>query len=126
MQESYGLHKIYKEDGVILGRGNVSDDIAEMSGVPLSSVAIFFAQFVKGFAKSSFNDFVDFPDDLDEIYKITNLYSKLGLPGTCGSMDCTHITWHNCPKQMINSCKGREKHATIKFQVVKRNEKPGQ
>ena len=34
----------------ILGRGNVTDDIAEMSGVPPSSIARFFAQFVKGFA----------------------------------------------------------------------------
>ena len=51
-----------------------------MSGVPQSSVARFFAQFVKGFAKAYFDDFVYFPDQLDEFYKITNLYSKLSLP----------------------------------------------
>jgi hypothetical protein len=33
-------------------------------------------------------------------------------------MDCTHVTWLKCPKELINSCKGREKHATVKFQVV--------
>jgi len=102
----------------ILGRGNVADDIAEMSGVPPSSVARFFGQFVIGFCHHYFNEFVYFPEKVDELREITNLYAKLGLPGTCGSMDCTHITWHKCPKKMINSCKGREKNATIKFQVV--------
>jgi len=102
----------------ILGRGNVADDIAEMSCVPRSSVSKFFMQFVKGFSEHYFDDFVYFSDSLDKISEVTNLYAKLGLPGTCGSMDCTKVIWYNCPKNMTNSCKGRELHPTIKFQVV--------
>jgi hypothetical protein len=102
----------------ILGRGNVADDIAEMSCIPRSSVSKFFMQFVKSFSEHYFDDFVYFPDSLEKISEITNLYAKLGLPGTCGSIDCTKVIWYNCPKNMTNSCKGRELHPTIKFQVV--------
>ena len=102
----------------ILGRGNVADDIAEMSGIPRSSVSKFFLQFVHGFCKHYKEFFIHFPNTEVEFSDITNLYAKLGLPGTCGSMDCTHVTWLKCPKELINSCKGREKHATVKFQVV--------
>ena len=102
----------------ILGRGNVADDIAEMSGVPRSSVSKFFLQFVHGFTKHYMKYFINFPDKEEEISNITNLYAKLGLPGTCGSMDCTHVVWVKCPKNLNHCCKGREKHATVKFQVV--------
>ena len=102
----------------ILGRGNVADDIAEMSDIPRSSVSKFFLQFVHGFCKHYKEFFIHFPNTEVEFSDITNLYAKLGLPGTCGSMDCTHVTWLKCPKELINSCKGREKHATVKFQVV--------
>ena len=102
----------------ILGRGNVADDIAEMSGVPRSSVSKFFLQFIHGFNHHYHDAFISFPKTFQQLSLITKLYAKLGLPGTCGSMDCTHIVWYNCPKNLINHCKGREKHSTVKFQVV--------
>ena len=46
------------------------------------------------------------------------LYGKLGLPGTVGSMDCTHVLWSNAAKNVINSSRGKEKKATLAFQVV--------
>jgi hypothetical protein len=104
--------------GRILGRGNVADDIAEMSGVPRSSVSKFFLQFVHGFTKHYKDYFISFPETEEQISDITNLYAKLGLPGTCGSMDCTHVAWYKCPKNLIHCCKGRKTHATVKFQVV--------
>ena len=33
-------------------------------------------------------------------------------------MDCTHVVWIKCPKNLMHCCEGREKHATVKFQVV--------
>jgi hypothetical protein len=34
------------------------------------------------------------------------VYEKLGLPGCIGSMDCTHVLWHRCPKVIRNVCTG--------------------
>ena len=42
----------------ILGRGNVADDIAEMSGVPRSLVSKIFLQFIHGFNHHYHNDFI--------------------------------------------------------------------
>ena len=47
-----------------------------------------------------------------------SIYNKIGIPGTVGSMDCTHLKWTNCPPHLINGCKGKEKYATLAFQVV--------
>ena len=37
---------------------------------------------------------------------------------TVGSMDCTHISWSNALKHMINTTRGKEKESTLSFQVV--------
>ena len=62
----------------MLGRGNFGDDIAEMSGLPLSSVYHFFHEFVDKFATCFADEFIKFPsgDDLDEV---ASLYGRLGL-----------------------------------------------
>ena len=58
-----------------------------------------------------------FPSD-EELKKVLALYAKIGLPGTVGSMDCTHLTWSNAAKHIINTTRGKEKEATLSFQVV--------
>ena len=101
----------------MLGRGNYGDDIAEMSGLHLSSVYYFFHEFIDKFATYFADEFIKFPsgDDLDDV---SNLYSKIGLPGSVGSMDCTHLEWINCPSNLMHSCKGKEPFASRAFQVV--------
>ena len=92
----------------ILARGNCGDDIEEMSGIKESSVYYFFKEFIEKFSTAFFDKFVQFPKK-DELQKIMSLYNKIGIPGTVGSMDNTHLKWTNCPKHLINGCKGKEK-----------------
>ena len=92
----------------ILARGNCGDDIEEMSGIKESSVYYFFKEFIEKFSTAFFDKFVQFPKK-DELQKIMSLYNKIGIPGTVGSMDCTHLKWTNCPQHLINGCKGKEK-----------------
>ena len=42
----------------IMGRGNVCDDIAEMSGVPESTCSVIFHRFCTQFAKNFFDEYV--------------------------------------------------------------------
>ena len=101
----------------MLARGNCADDIEEMSGVPMSTVYNIFHVFVENFSTIFLDKFVSFPKD-EELIKVMALYGKLGLPGTVGSMDCTHVLWSNAAKNVINSSRGKEKKATLAFQVV--------
>jgi len=98
-------------------RGNYGDDVSEMSGLPMSSIYNFFHQFVDKFSTYYFNTFVYFPKG-DELAAIIAIYAKIGLPGTIGSIDCTHLEWARCPKQLNHSCKGKEQSPTLAFQVV--------
>lgn len=90
----------------ILARGNVYDDIAEMSGLGLSTVASIYLQFINNFVKEFFTEFVSPPEgrELEEVMKI---YEVLGPPGAIGSMDCTHIDWGRCPVELHHSCRGK-------------------
>ncbi len=74
----------------MLARGNCGDDIEEMSGIKQSSVYYFFKEFIEKFSAAFFDKFVHFPKK-DELHKIMSLYNKIGIPGTVGSMDCTHL-----------------------------------
>jgi len=98
----------------MLGRGNFGDDIAEMSGLPLSSVYHFFHEFVDKFATCFADQFIKFPDG-DDLDEVASLYGRLGLPGSVGSMDCTHLRWTNCPPNLMNSCKGKEPFPSFHF-----------
>ena len=89
----------------ILGRDNCADDISEFLNIGESTVYPIFKQFLSGCVKYLYPSYVYVPvdDDLDEVRRV---YEKLGLPGCVGSMDCTHILWHRCPKIIRNNCTG--------------------
>lgn len=90
----------------ILARGNVYDDIAEMSGIGNSTVASIYLQFINNFVKEFFEEFV-YPPQGEELQEVMKIYEVLGLPGAIGSMDCTHIDWGRCPVELFHSCKGK-------------------
>jgi len=89
----------------ILGRDNCADDISEFLNIGESTVNTIFKQFVDGCVKKLYNKYVYIPDG-EELDRIRLVYEKLGLPGCIGSMDCTHILWHRCPKMMRNNATG--------------------
>ena len=89
----------------ILGRDNCADDISEYLNIGESTVNNIFKQFVNGCVKYLYTKYVYVPDG-EELDRVRSVYEKLGLPGCIGSMDCTHILWHRCPKIMRNNATG--------------------
>ena len=89
----------------ILGRDNCADDISEFLNIGESTVYPIFKQFVDGCVKYLYSKYVHVPDG-EELDRVRIVYEKLGLPGCIGSMDCTHIYWHRCPKMMRNNATG--------------------
>jgi hypothetical protein len=61
---------------------------------------------------------MDSLENLIQLEKILNEYAQIGLPGCCGSMDCTHIKWNQCPDEERHHAKGKEGFPTLAFQVV--------
>ena len=101
----------------MLGRGKYADDISEMSGIPVSSVYRFFHAFVDKFSSFYYDSFVKFPSG-DELAAVNALYAKIGLPGTCGSIDCTHLRWDRCPNVNRNNYIGKEGFPSIAYEVI--------
>lgn len=89
----------------ILGRDNCADDISEYLNIGDSTINTIFKQFVKGCVKYLYKKYVYIPEG-EELDQIALVYEKLGLPGCIGSMDCTHVLWHRCPKIIRNVCTG--------------------
>ena len=89
----------------ILGRDNCADDISEFLNIGESTVYPIFKQFLAGCVKYLYPKYVYVPKE-EELNEVRKVYEKLGLPGCIGSMDCTHILWHRCPKVIRNNCTG--------------------
>jgi hypothetical protein len=94
----------------ILARGNVFDDVAEMSAVAKSTVVDIFKQFVRGFSKHR-DMFIKFHTE-QRLQASMNVYSNLGFPGAFGSMDATHVRLWKCPEFAKNLCEGKEGYYT--------------
>ena len=101
----------------ILARGNVLDDINEFSTVGLSTSCVIFKVFVTNFALYFKDAFIYMPED-EDLKDVMKVYNRLGFPGCIGSMDCTHIRWLACPKELTNLCTGKEHYPTLSFQVI--------
>jgi len=101
----------------MLARGNVVDDIVELSKASEWSVRHIFKTFVTNFAKHFRSAFIRMPTG-EELNAVLAIYQKLGFPGCIGSMDCTHVKWLCCPAELTNLCTGKEGFPTLSFQIV--------
>jgi hypothetical protein len=124
----------------LLGSGTHNSIISECNGMFIgeSTCNSILHQFVGGMTEKFFDVYVNFPTG-DGLAKVMDTYRRLGLPGACGSMDCTHIFWGMCPKKLTHVCTGevvqllftclfnyfnyiiligKEKKPTLSFQVV--------
>ena len=101
----------------ILARGNVVDDIVELSDLGATTVRNIFKAFVVNFDKHFKKEFIKMPEG-EELSQILNVYSRLGFPGAVGSMDCTHIPWLSCPSELTNLCVGKDPRPSLSFQVL--------
>jgi len=89
----------------ILGRDECNDSVAEYLNIGESTIGPIFKQFLSGCVKYLYHKYVYVPEN-EELDQIRLVYEKMGLPGCIGSMDCTHILWHRCPKFLRNNCTG--------------------
>ena len=101
----------------VLGRDNIFDDIGEMSDMGESTALSVFTKFVLSFRINFQDEFIRIPEG-EDLKKVMEIYSKLGLPGCVGSIDATHLKWAMCPKSLSNICAGKESFPTIAYQVV--------
>jgi hypothetical protein len=101
----------------ILGRGDCCDSISEFCEVSEAHVRLIFLQFVRNFRKHFQSEFIKIPQG-EELTEVMSEYSLLGLPGTVGSCDVTHVFLDKCPSQFSNLCNGKEGKPTLAFEVV--------
>jgi hypothetical protein len=102
----------------ILGRDHSADDINDSTGMIGESTANYiFHQFVEGITKYVYPNFVQVPTG-ELLQKVLSTYSRLGLPGCVGSMDCTRVRWFRCKKAEKWHATGKEGCPTLVFQVV--------
>jgi len=91
----------------VLGSGAHTSILADCTSlfVGQSTIASIVHEFVAGVTEHLFPIYVRFPTG-EELKPLMEVYSRLGLPGACGSIDCTHIRWTLCPKKFTHACTG--------------------
>ena len=102
----------------ILGRDDCCDAIEEMSDVPEKTVWWFFKIFLINFPAALFKDVIRVPREGVELQSVMKVYQKMGFPGAVGSVDATHIRWHQCPVEFVHAATGKEKYPSVAFQVT--------
>lgn len=101
----------------LLARGNVVDDIAELSDVKNTAIHVMFKTFVLNFSRVFKDSWIYMPIG-DDLKRVMEVYSRLGFPGCVGSADCTHVKWTRCPFTLNGSCTGKEGFSTLAFHVI--------
>ena len=76
----------------ILGRGSCADDVNKLSANTLgeSTMNYVFKKFIINMTKRVYHLFINAPQG-EYSREVQDLYAALGLPGCCGSIDCTHV-----------------------------------
>lgn len=64
------------------------------------------------------NDYINYPETLDDLLPTMHEYAQQFLPGCGGSIDVVHLKWSNCPAGDRNRCTGKEKFPTLAFECI--------
>ncbi len=64
------------------------------------------------------DEYINLPQNIPEMLRVTRCYDSVGLPGACGSMDVVHVKWSSCPAGDANRAKGKEGYPTLAFQCI--------
>ena len=64
------------------------------------------------------DEYIHMPRDEAELEFVVDQYDCYGFPGCVGSIDVVQIGWSNCPSSWLPLFKGKDKHASIGFQVI--------
>jgi len=101
----------------ILGRDAVADDCNELSSIGLSTCHDIFKRFVKLFSSAFYEDYVFIPRG-SHLLDVMEVYRRLGFPGCIGSIDCTHVKWSACARDLKWKATGKEGFTTLSFQAI--------
>jgi hypothetical protein len=101
----------------IFSRGECLDTLYELTGVSEAYCSTIFKQFSKNFRQQFQQQFLPIPSESD-IKKSMEAYDDLGIPGTIGSVDVTHVHWDKCPVRHTMLCTGKEGYPTLAYQAV--------
>lgn len=108
----------------VLGNGIGFDVLPELNGISEETNRVFFHKFCKVMAEKLFAEYVIIPQDPNEIKRIADLYSRLGFPGACGSIDCVHLQWDMCPAMEKNLYTGKEGYPSVTYECIVTHEAP--
>lgn len=78
-----------------------------------STHAWYWDRFVTTFKER----WIYYPTAAAEAADNLKVYSRLGFPGAIGSIDRTHVMWGRCPALYQNTYTGKEKKATVAYEV---------
>ncbi len=63
-------------------------------------------------------DYLQVPDEVD-LHNINQLYCHVhGVDSMLGSLDCSHMSWKNCPKAWAGSYQGKENNPSIVLEGI--------
>lgn len=102
----------------MLAKGCSFDAIAELSGMSISTMQPFFHYFWNKFTEVYREIWIKYPKTPEEAADNLAVYRRLGFPGAVGSVDCTHVLWERCPAQFQSTYTGKEKKATVAYEVT--------
>ena len=99
-------------------KGCSFDAIAELSGMSISTMQLFYHNFWEKFVSVYRERWIYYPLTAIEAADNLAVYNRLGFPGAVGSVDCTHVLWGRCPAQFQNTYTGKAKKATVAYEVT--------
>jgi hypothetical protein len=99
-------------------KGCSFDAIAELSGMSISTMHTFYHAFWERFVANFRDIWIFYPTDKITAADNLAVYARLGFPGAIGSVDCTHVYWGRCPAYFQNAYCGKEKKATVAYEVT--------
>jgi hypothetical protein len=101
----------------ILGHGAQFCSLMALTHICTSEVRKFFFVFLDAFMDMH-NEYINLPQNIPEMLRVTRCYESVGLPGACGSMDVVHVKWLSCIAGDANRAKGKEGYPTLAFQCI--------
>jgi hypothetical protein len=102
----------------VLTKGITFDLIEEATNISFQHNNTFFKKFNRWFRNEYGSKYVKMPKTPAEIDHVVDHYTRKGVPGCSGSIDCVHVGWDLCPAGNRSDCKGKEGYPTLAFQAV--------
>ena len=91
--------------------------VKKLSHIDPDTQRRFFIAFNASFSCDLFDIWVSSPKTDADIKRITDQYQRCGLPGCCGSIDCTHVGVDKMPIGIKNLLIGKEGFPALAFEV---------